>query len=398
MRGLPLDCSVGLLTLRLDLIHRSLTVLALSVVTLAVAEKPKAGPVDEILFGAMNDSGAVDDIYRGAAAEGLEVGGGSLVAAPVPIVNPTLGFGGALAGLFSFEASAQPEAPRSTLGLVTGYTDTDSWLIAGGGQTFLDGDRYRLSLIAGFGNLNLEFFGIGDVPILASNPIEYTARGGFVGATAQVRVEDGLFVGVKARYLDASIKTQLPIPLLPSIEVPFTLSGFGPQLEYDDREGTWWPTGGARARFELLWYDDKLGSDRSFRTSDADLSYYHQLADELVLAGNARLATASDSAPFFMKPFVSLRGFPAGRFLDDWVAEVQGEIRWTLGWRVGVVGFAGLGTTAPRFSSLGGDQTTVGVGAGLRYRLSEVDGLNLGFDYARGDGESSFYFRLGEAF
>ena len=99
-----------------------------------------------------------------------------------------------------------------------------------------------------------------------------------------------------------------------------------------------------------------------------------------------------------MKPFVSLRGFPAGRFLDDWVAEVQGEVRWNLERRIGVVGFAGFGTTAPRFSSLGSDQTAIGVGAGVRYRLSEVDGLNIGFDYAFADGDSSVYFRLGEAF
>jgi len=145
-------------------------------------------------------------------------------------------------------------------------------------------------------------------------------------------------------------------------------------------------------------YDEAIGSDFEFSRFDTQFSHYKGFSEELVLAGQLRAAAASEDTPFFLNPFLDLRGFPSGRYMDSVVVQGQAELRWTVWKRLGVVGFGGVGLTGSGWDSLG-DRPAVGaVGAGVRYRVSEVDGMNAGLDVAYGDDEVVAYFRIGEAF
>jgi hemolysin activation/secretion protein len=94
-----------------------------------------------------------------------------------------------------------------------------------------------------------------------------------------------------------------------------------------------------------------------------------------------------------------LRGFPGGKYLNDTTWQAQAELRWRIFWRIGAVAFAGVGQTAPNLGAFRDNDVLYSGGVGLRFVASESERVNLGIDYARAsDGDSAFYFRIGEAF
>ena len=97
-----------------------------------------------------------------------------------------------------------------------------------------------------------------------------------------------------------------------------------------------------------------------------------------------------------MLPYLNFRGFPAGKYLNQVAVQGQAEVRCMFGKELGAVAFAGSGRD---FDQLGDGSQGYGLGAGLRYRISEADKMNIGLDVAYGsDDEVAVYFRIGEAF
>ena len=93
-----------------------------------------------------------------------------------------------------------------------------------------------------------------------------------------------------------------------------------------------------------------------------------------------------------------MRSYYAGRFRDKVMTAVQAEYRMPLFWRIGLVGFAGLGNVAPRPWALELDQLKYSYDAGLRYRVSSREATNIRMDVAFGQGTSGIYFTAREAF
>ncbi len=322
---------------------------------------------------------------------------------PVPIVDPTIGNGLALAGLYTFapdgDAEAAPMQRRSTIAVAAGYTNTDSWMVGGGLKLYLDDDRYRAKLGGGYGNLNLKWYGTSSDSIFFDNPADFRTRGWLVDGNVEKRLAENFYLGVSGRYLRPEASAKIPIDVLPELQLAFSLAAIGLIGEYDTRDNTWYPESGARGIVNFLSYLEALSSDREFASLDATFAYYAKLADSLVLAGQARVATVGDNTPFFMLSTVNLRGFPTGQYMDRTVTQIQAELRWEAWRRLGAVFFAGTGVAAESLDKWGDADRAYGYGAGLRYRVSEVDRMNVGLDVATGStNDFTVYFRIGEAF
>jgi hypothetical protein len=65
--------------------------------------------------------------------------------------------------------------------------------------------------------------------------------------------------------------------------------------------------------------------------------------------GPSRLGVHADGAaifgdaPFYLRPYITLRGAPIMRYQGDDVAQVEAELRWQFWNRFSAVGFAGFG-------------------------------------------------------
>jgi outer membrane protein assembly factor BamA len=377
--------------------RRALVSLAAAAVVSSVgfaAPQALAGRLDEPITRSTEDAEAASDaLKQGKDDED------NLLAVPLPIVDPSIGNGLALVGLYTFPSlGADETVPRSTVAVAAGYTDTETWMLGGGFKLYLDEDRYRLGLSAGYGSINLDYYGIGDDSIFANDPVGYNVSGSFVQAAVQFRIAESAYIGFESNLIDANLKTDQLLDILPALSVDFTLFGIGPTFEYDNRDQNWWPTSGTLATATLLQYDEAIGSDASFWAFDARMAKYWSPFTDMVLAAELRAARTSDDAPFFMAPFIDVRGFPSGQYLDSALGQAQAEFRWNPFGRFGVVAFAGVGVVANDLSSLPGSDGELGFGSGLRYRISEEDQMNIGVDLALGGDDLAIYFRIGEAF
>jgi outer membrane protein assembly factor BamA len=324
-----------------------------------------------------------------------------IYALPIPIVDPTIGNGLGVGVLTTFRLDEDDDiSPRSTVALGAGYTDTDTYAAGAGTSLYLDEDRWRVNAIAGGANANLDFYGIGSSSLFKDHPLDFNIRGAFASGNVRGRVIDHLYIGPLFKYLDstASFDTALPAPLQPD-DLEFELVGAGLIAEYDSRDSTFAPHSGSYGELELTRFDKGLGSGFNFFGADGSLAHYLELTPGLVLAGQARVAAVDGDPPFFALPYITLRGFPGGKYLDESTWQVQAEARWRAFWRIGLVAFAGMGQTAPDFGDLDDADLLYSGGIGLRFVASEHERVNLSLDFAwASDDDTAFYVRIGEAF
>lgn len=132
---------------------------------------------------------------------------GTWLPVPIPVANPTIGAGLQVALLYLHpETSSKPDVPNATSGIVGMYTDTESWFAGG----FHDGnwkdDLYRFRILAGTGEFNLDFYGIGTDSSLRDNPIPYSISTDVVTSQLLRRIPGSKewFLGIRYMYTESN--------------------------------------------------------------------------------------------------------------------------------------------------------------------------------------------------
>lgn len=104
-----------------------------------------------------------------------------LVLVPIPISNPKIGTGRAVALLyFHGRKSEAPDVPNTTSGVFGMYTDSESWAAGGFHDGYYFDDRIRFRVPAAHGEFNLDFYGTENDSFFRDNPLKYEATGNVV--------------------------------------------------------------------------------------------------------------------------------------------------------------------------------------------------------------------------
>lgn len=323
-----------------------------------------------------------------------------LYALPIPIVDPTIGNGLAAAALMTVALDPDDRiSPRSTVAAAFGYTDTQTYAYGAGSSLYFAEDRYRVGLKAGYGDANLKFYGVSSDSPFRDNPIDFGIRGNFASANVRARLWDHLYAGPLYKYLDSTASFDLRPDDVGETDIDYRLSGAGAIAQFDSRDTSFSPHRGTLAELEAVRFDRRIGSDFDYVAAEGAVAHYRELAPALVAAAQLRIASVFGDAPLFALPYVTLRGFPGGKYINERAWQAQAEIRWRMFWRIGVVAFAGAGQTAPDVEGFAEAGLLHSGGVGLRFVVSESERIAFGIDYARAsDGETALYFRIGEAF
>jgi len=326
---------------------------------------------------------------------------------PVPIVitEPAVGYGAGL-GLLFFreslgEAAARAKetgqlAPPDILGGAAFATENGTWGGAGGGMLSFDSDRYRWRGGVVRTSVNLDFYGQGG----RFGPVGYTLDGWASVQHAMARLGDSnaWLIG-RWNYLDMTSRfdSEGEALRLGSIERVTKASGLGLSLEYDSRDNIFTPNRGWTGALDLTYYDPSWGSDTRFQSHRAKAFGYWPLSRDLILGGRADLRVASGKVPFYMLPFVDLRGVPAMRLQDNRTGVLEAELRWNLTPRWALLGFAGAGKAWGASGDFGNGNDSFARGAGFRYQIARALGLWVGLDWAKSDQGSAVYIQVGNA-
>lgn len=317
-----------------------------------------------------------------------------------PITEPAVGYGAAGALVFidrntprKGQSHARPNI--AVLGGLATQNDTKGVFAAHLGN-WMDG---RFRTLAGWADadINLEFFGLGGNLNPGGRPVNYSihARGGIIGASYQLG-ESPFWVGL--RY--ASVSTSIGLnraSIIPVRDLNLNLAAITPSLTYDTRDNFFTPTRGWYLDVSAPMFSKSLGSDRDFQKLALTAMHYRPVTTDLFFSARATARTSSGETPFFLRPFVQLRGVQALRYQGEQAAEVEAEMRWQLHPRFSLVGFGGAGIARGDGLRKGTENRVTSGGAGFRYLLARKYGLHMGLDLAVGPDEPILYVVFGSA-
>ena len=333
-----------------------------------------------------------------ASASGPAHGGWVFV--PIPVANPTVGNGAQLGALYLYPSSG--EGPPATSGLGVMATDNGTRLVAAFHDQSLSHDRFRLTGGIAGGTLQAQYFGVGTGSIFADHPVKYGFEGEAFAALGLMRVGEGSdwFVGLSVQQAAATIEFSTPdvVAALPDIQGKIRILGGGPQVQYDSRDNTTYPTHGEDIIFRGFGYRGSWGHEPTFGKADADFRLYRSITSDLVGAVRVRFQGASSQTPFFALPSMDLPGVSSDRYRDYRVISTSAELRYVLAPRWGLLAFVDAGRAAATTSELGGAKTIVSYGGAIRWQPSAVRRLYLGLNVAFSTDANAVFIQVGETF
>ena len=322
----------------------------------------------------------------------------------VPITDPAVGYGAVAAAMFVHgEPPAQGEPfVRPSISVVGGLrteNDTRGWFGANLG-TWRGGRVRTIAALADM-DVNLEFFGLGGDAATAAQGLGYSvkARGGVAGGN--YRFGDSQFwMGLRYTAVDTRVSLEPSVSELPNVpldDYDLRLGALTPSLTLDRRDNFFTPIRGWYVDLSVPMYRESLSSDRDFETANLTGMYFWPFAKSLFLSLRASGKYSSDRTPFFLRPYVSLRGVQALQYQGERTAELEAELRWQFRTRWSVLGFVGAGEARSSVAVLEPETNVSTAGAGFRYLIARLHGLHLGVDVADGPDDTIFYVVLGNA-
>ena len=249
-------------------------------------------------------------------------------------------------------------------------------------------------------SINLDFYGIGGRLPIPADRIGYNLRGIGSFQQAMLRIADtDTFVGVRWVYLDLETRRAVSADDagLSAHQLAKRSSGIGATVEHDSRDNIFTPNRGWVGAAEATFYERAFGSSNDFQAYRAHVFDYLPLSPRYTLGLRADARMARGDAPFYMLPFVDMRGVPAARFQNENVAVIEGELRFDLTERWSLIGFAGAGRAWGLRASFADADKARSVGAGFRYLIARRLGLYAGVDYARSNVDQALYVQAGTA-
>jgi len=324
---------------------------------------------------------------------------------PVPLVvtEPAVGVGGGAMGMFlrprkdaGAEGWSHPDI--SAVGAIA--TSNGTWAgFAADVSRWLDG-RLRTLAAVGSGNVNLDFYGLtaGRLQSDPASPYSLQFSGAVGQANWRLAPDSPWWVGL--RYVYAGVKPELrEAPFGPGVDgrAQVTVSAPTPVLEYDSRDNVFTPTRGIYAETSYLASREALGATVNFGRLEQVLMGWMPMSRDVTLGARTNYAWSSGSTPFFLRPFVMLRGVPAVRYQGDQALSVEVEASWRVHERWSAVAFGGIGATMTRRDRNSVNQDVASAGVGIRYELARKFGMHAGVDIAHSPGTTAIYLVIGNA-
>jgi hypothetical protein len=325
---------------------------------------------------------------------------------PVPIIitEPAVGFGGGVMAAFFRESIREAASRKTDDGRLTppdiytlggAATENGTWMGMAGGMVTFDQGRYRWRGGIGRMSVNLDFYGFGG----EGRPLGYNLDGWASVQDGMMRLGDSdVWLVARWNYLDLKSRFDLEgAPALNELVRSDKASGLGLSVEVDTRDNIFTPSRGWTGSIDATFYDPDWGSDTRFQSYRGHAFIYFPIGREWVVAGRIDGRTVEGQVPFYMLPFVDLRGVPAARLQDRHTAVLETEVRWNVTPRWALVGFVGGGKAWGTFTGYSDGTDTTAYGAGFRYLIAKRLGLYAGIDIARSTQDKAFYIQVGSA-
>ena len=332
---------------------------------------------------------------------------GSIIFAPIPILSPTFGGGIALGLGYVFKLKETDKtSPPSTIGAVAAFTKSGTRGGGIGGRLYFGENKYQTAFAVGKGRAVYDFYGIGRRPGRPAVSVETHQTGAFIFGEFMRNMWKDIFVGPRYQYRRLTFYVGGgPTPggfEIPEIDLVSTTAALGFHVQRDKRDSTFYPTRGSLWNVKTDFFAKFLGSNRTYQRFDADYNGFRTMRKGQVLAYRGSVCSASDRTPFFDLCLYGarsdLRGYTAGQFQNHRMFATQAEYRVELPWRLGLVGFGGVGGVERYWGDFRVKDLLPAGGVGLRFNLDKKNHINYRVDWGYGRAGGSLSISVTEAF
>ncbi len=270
-------------------------------------------------------------------------------------------------------------------------------------KIFYDSNKYYFFGEIGYFKYNFFYFGIGENRV----PDElYAVDFPRIIINANRLVAPNLYAGLRYNYENYQVHDQEPNGELVQGIVPGSkgsvVSGLGAGAVLDTRDSVFYPRKGIYGEFSFTNYGNHWGGNFNYNRLLIDVANYQKLYKDIILALNSYNSFVFGTAPFQQLSAIGgtkkMRGYYEGTFRDKNLLMLQAETRFPIFWRFGGVVFGDVGVLGNETDFIRFDKPKYTYGAGLRFKITKKDHLNLRIDYGIGPGTSGAYITIGEAF
>jgi hypothetical protein len=339
----------------------------------------------------------------------LGVGGADWFAYPYIFYSPetSLAFGGG--GIVYFKLSDLPNAKSSSITPSFYYTVNGQYDITIIPEFFLMDDKLRVWSKLNYSSFFDRYYGVGNNTAEIEN--DKYLQDNF---QAQVKLQPKLFderlnIGINYEIRNMSVVETKGNPYLEDTTLTITgregglTSGLGLAVAWDTRDNNFFPSSGGFYEIYASNFFDFLGSDFEYNKGVIDLRQYFNPTMSHVIALQAYLLRETDSPPFYDLGLLGgsklMRGTIMGRYRDKTYYVIQSEYRMPgLVWRFGLILFVGFGDVAPSVSRITISTVKPTYGFGIRFRIDELEKVEVRMDVGFGKGTSGVYFDINQAF
>lgn len=137
--------------------------------------------------------------------------------------------------------------------------------------------------------------------------------------------------------------------------------------------------------------------DTDFQRVNLTGIHYLPLNSNLTLGLLGSATFSFGDVPFYLRPFILMRGVAAMKYQGESSAQIEAELRWQFWQRFSLVGFAGAGSSWNDFEHFENRQNVTTGGFGFRYELARKYGMHMGLDIAYAPDGPAYYIQFGSA-
>ncbi len=332
---------------------------------------------------------------------------------PVLITEPAVGgFGGALAPIFikqqpprKVNGKLHPMPPNITAA-AGGYTLNGSWMAGAGRVATLPRWGVRYTVGAGYANVNLDYYKTVDLP--AQGPQDF--RFGVNIRTVPVYVAlSKLFAdprwSVELHYLfahtelepESSTDNAYINQLIDQKDYSSNLGALGLKGVFDGRDNFFTSNRGVKTYLDFSWNNPAFGSDYRYSQLEGALYWYQPLKHWWVLGSRFDMQQVFGQVPFYVKPFLDMRGVPAARYQGKTTLLAELEQRFDVSRRWSLIALVGTGKAFDDYGQFGSATWVYNYGTGIRYLIARKLGLRMGVDVAASNDSWGYYVVFGSA-
>jgi hypothetical protein len=320
-----------------------------------------------------------------------------------PITEPAVGYGavGGVAFISKPLGAAGDGFGRPNISFIGGMaTENGSWgVFAADMRHWLD-DRLQTLAAAVYADVQLDFHGLGKNSLLADDPLRYQLGPKAAAVQARARIGDTLlWAGLRYVFAVTEVSFDAPAstPGLPDYDSSSRVGGLTAVTSYDSRDNIFTPVRGTYLEASFGLFGKALGGEDPFERAGLVAIQYFPLPFQLYLGLRGDAASSFGDAPFYLQPFVNLRGVPLLRYQGEQSAQAEAELRWQFWERFSLLGFAGAGAIWNDFEKVDSPRGVPSGGGGFRYEIARKYGLHMGIDLAFSPDTTAVYLQVGSA-